>query len=717
MTALGLCGAHGVRWALRWFGKSGEIGRELAASLCLAVVLASLATIPLPALAAHQQPPKSRSRAVQEKPRWNQPLTSDERILQLLNRITFGPRPGDVEHVRQIGLNAFLKQQLHPERISDSAVEARLLNLPTLTMTSQELVDNYPPPKPALKQEEGQKVPPSNLERSKPGGRAEPSPSAQSEGNSSPDTMTTSKVPTSDSSPLGKTRPSPGEMGPAGEQMTSAESAAKTSAGPTGGPGARGDQMIQGPQRVIIELAQEELLRAVYSERQLQEVMVQFWMNHFNIFAPKGADRWLVTSFERDTIRPYSMGKFQDLLLATAQSPAMLFYLDNWQSAAPGTTLGALAGGPAPRRLGSGQGSNGAGRSAAFNRPPANQRNSQSLRPQQAQQAQGKKSAGGRKPGLNENYGRELMELHTLGVSGGYTQKDVIEVARCLTGWSIDRPQLGGGFVFRPQMHDYGKKVVLGHTIQAGGGMEDGLQVVHILAHQPATAQYISLKLCRRLVADDPPPSVVDRATKAFLKSDGDIRAVLKSILTSPEFFSQAAYRAKVKSPLELVASSMRALGAETEAGPQAVQFIARMGEPMFQYQAPTGFPDRASTWINSGTLLVRMKYAMALAANRIRGTEINWSAWAAGNGSDPQHARLALLDRLNQVLLGGSLTTPTREAILKQAATGPDAATAEPRSKWPIASSEHAASGGAAGREPAMIAAMVLAAPEFQRR
>ena len=269
-----------------------------------------------------------------------------------------------------------------------------------------------------------------------------------------------------------------------------------------------------GPRRIITELGREQLWRAAYSERQLQEVMVQFWMNHFNVYAGKGVDRWLLTSFEHDAIRPHALGNFSQLLTATAQSPAMLFYLDNWLSVAPNAAAGAKG-----------------------------------LRPQAERQ------------GLNENYARELMELHTLGVDGGYTQQDVREVARCLTGWTIDRPRQGGGFIFRPRLHDEGEKIVLGHTIQRSGGAEDGRQVLQILAAHPSTAHYISLKLCRHFVADNPTASVVDHSARTFSKSDGDIRSVLRTILTSREFNLQAAFRAKFKSPFELVASSLRTLG------------------------------------------------------------------------------------------------------------------------------------------------------------
>jgi uncharacterized protein (DUF1800 family) len=430
---------------------------------------------------------------------WDRPLPQKARILQLLNRVTFGPRPDDFDTVQRIGIHAFLERQLHPERIDDSAVEARIASLPTLSMTSSELVEAFPPP---------------NL---------------------------------------------------AGRRSAAEETSMNEAAR---------------PRRILVELAREEIWRAVYGERQLEEVMVQFWMNHFNIFAPKGADKWLVTSFERDTIRPHALGNFEDLLVATAKSPAMLFYLDNWLSAAP---VAAQDGSPI----------RGAARRA-------------------------------RRNGLNENYARELMELHTLGVDGGYTQKDVTEVARAFTGWTLDRPRRRPEFVFAPRLHDAGEKSVLGERIPAGGGIDDGMRILHHLAHHPSTARFIALKLCRRFVADAPPPTLVERASRRFLDSGGEIREVLRTILESPEFYSEAAYRAKVKSPIELAASALRAFDGETDAGLPLLFFIARMGQPMFQYQAPSGFADRASTWIDPAHLLVRMKFAAALATGRIAGTRID---------------------------------------------------------------------------------------------
>lgn len=328
------------------------------------------------------------------------------------------------------------------------------------------------------------------------------------------------------------------------------------------------------PRVVIFELQQARLLRAVESERQLYELMVDFWSNHFNVFAGKGADRWLMTAYDRDTIRPHALGKFRDLLRATAQSPAMLFYLDNWLSVSPNAPAVTTAG--------------------VF-----------------------------RRRGINENYAREIMELHSLGVDGGYTQQDVHEVARCFTGWTVRRPRGEAEFYFAPRLHDSGAKTVLGTRIPAGGGMEDGLQVIDLLARHPATARLVAAKLARRFVADDPPAELVARAAATFRQSDGDIRAVIRSIVAAPEFFAPELYQAKVKKPLEYVASSLRLLGAEVKVTAQLLRFLARMGEPLFLAQPPTGFPDNGASWISADMLLTRMNFAADLAANRIDGARV----------------------------------------------------------------------------------------------
>ena len=480
------------------------------------------------------------------KDKANARLTPDLAAWHFLSRTTFGPRPQDVERANQVGIKRLLDEQLHPERIDDSAVAQKIASLPTLAMSPAELMEDFPDPKP-------RNTPEAKQERL----RVQPT-----------------KAPNQD-----------GAVKPAKPEMTSAMEA-------------------DGPRRVIMELGREQLWRAAYSQRQLQEVMVQFWMNHFNVYAYKGVDKWLLTSFEHDTIRPHALGNFSQLLMATAQSPAMLFYLDNWLSVAP----------------------NAAAR-AKGQRPQTDRR------------------------GLNENYARELMELHTLGVDGGYAQQDVREVARCFTGWTIDGPRQGGGFIFRPRLHDGDEKTVLGRKIQGPGGVEDGKEVLQLLAAHPSTAHFVSLKLCRHIVADDPPASIVDHTARTFTKSHGDIRAVLRTILTSREFNSQAAFRTKVKSPFELVASSLRTLDAETDGGEPLMGQIVRMGQPLFQYQAPTGYPDRAGNWINSGTLLARMNFSMALAANRIRGTQLDLQALTPSD--DPQ----AVWDHLVQRTLGGAVS------------------------------------------------------------
>jgi len=391
---------------------------------------------------------------------------------------------------------------------------------------------------------------------------------------------------------------------------------------------------LQRPQRIMAELQASRILRAVYSERQLQEVMVDFWTNHFNVFAGKGADRWLLPSYDRDTIRPNAMGKFSQLLLATAQSPAMLFYLDNFQSVSPDANRG--------RGM---------------------------LRPNLPAQQQ--------RRGINENYARELMELHTLGVDGGYTQKDVQEVARCFTGWTIFQPRGGGAavnsmmggeaarrnagtFFFNARAHDDGEKTVLGHKIPGGGGFKDALTVLDILAHHPSTAKFIATKLVRHFVSDTPPPALVDRVAAAFTKSDGDIRETLKAIFFSNEFNSPEAYRAKIKRPFELVVSAIRTLGADTNGGPGTHQWIARMGEPLYGFQTPNGYSDAAETWVNTGGLLERMNFGLALAGNRIQGTRVDLAKLNAPDKSK-------LIDESLRMIVAGDISAATRETLMKQ--------------------------------------------------
>ena len=270
--------------------------------------------------------------------------------------------------------------------------------------------------------------------------------------------------------------------------------------------------------------------------------------------------------------------------------------------------------------------------------------------------------AARRPKGVNENYARELMELHTLGVDGGYTQADVIQVARALTGWTIAPAAQGGNFMFRPEAHDAGSKTILGVQFPAGRGIEDGEEVLDMLAKSPATAHFIATKLARRFVSDDPPPALVDRAAKTFLSTDGDIRETLRTIITSPEFFSTAAYRSKVKSPFELVVSTLRAMGAQPDSTPRAVQFVARLGQPIFGHQTPDGYPEKGDAWMNTGSILNRINFGLATASGRV--PNVSLANWAPTK-------ELASLSREQQVdgvikdLLGGSASADTRQVLL----------------------------------------------------
>lgn len=448
----------------------------------------------------------------------------DKTIVHVLNRLGFGPAPGDVDRVRTIGLVKYIDEQLHPATVADAAIASRLAGFETLTMSSRDLADKY--------------FIPALMER-----RA--------------------------------------------AQRANAASAAGEEMRPDPAAGARREGPMDGERRVLVELTEQKILRAAYSARQLEEVMVDFWFNHFNVFAGKGQTRMFVTAYERDTIRPRVFGRFRDLLGAVAESPAMLFYLDNWQS--------------------------------------------------------------GRR-GVNENYARELMELHTLGVDGGYTQKDVQEIARAFTGWTIDAPRQGGGFRFAPRLHDDGEKVVLGTTLAPGGGKRDGERVLDILASHPSTARFLAAKLARRFVADDPPKALVDRAAARFRATDGDIREVVRTIVTSPEFFASAAHRAKVKTPLDFVASAVRASGVDVRNALPLVQALRQLGMPLYMCQPPTGYSDTADAWVNTGALLNRMNFAVTLAGNR---------PWT--RGSEPVRA-----DRIAATVLAGDVSVNTRTTVAK---------------------------------------------------
>jgi uncharacterized protein (DUF1800 family) len=665
-------------------------------------------------------------------------LGEDQKILHLLNRITFGPRPGDIERVRVMGLDKFLESQLRPEMIDDAEVEKRLAVLPTQQMSSLELFQFYPPPQIA-EQRAGEKNQPPVYGR---------------------------------------------------------------------------------PQQIYGELVQQKLVRAVSSNRQLQEVMTDFWFNHFNVFAQKDADQWFVSSYERDVIRPLALGKFRDLLLATAQSPAMMFYLDNWLSfatdakeprppapprppntppmkenpkPAPGASSAATAmempakdgtNTKAISRDGAGANViddamllaqvNGSPQAEEFKsqisnlksatpnagspQQPANPQSStppsmkpeaqssqpakpdgqlsaQQAKPDPSTQQQAKPDAQSpqqpkpappkptpqpqRKRGVNENYARELMELHTLGVDGGYTQKDVQEVARCFTGWTIDRPYQGGSFVYRPWMHDAGSKTVLGITIPAGGGMSDGLRVIDILSRHPSTARFVAKKLCQRFIADDPPPQLIERVAQVFLKTEGDIREVLRAILTSPEFYSVTTFRAKVKSPLELTASAIRAIDGDTNGAPALHEWLRRMGEPLYQYAFPTGYSEQSEKWVNTGVFFNRINFAVAFANRQIAGTGYDPARLVSMTGSDDE-----IMAQLAALITHTELSADSRRAVLaglaQQApttASQPQPAIADGRKPAPVPVKADGKLDTAAQQRLAQLIALLFGTAEFQRR
>jgi uncharacterized protein (DUF1800 family) len=412
--------------------------------------------------------------------------------------------------------------------------------------------------------------------------------------------------------------------------------------------------MEKRPFRITAELQAAKIIRAVTSERQLEEVMVDFWFNHFNVFAGKGDVRWYVSAYEREAIRPHALGTFPDLVRATARHPAMLFYLDNWLSARPDFIVPA-----GPNR--------------------------------------------GRKAGLNENYARELMELHTLGVDGGYTQRDVTEVARAFTGWTIDRPQINGRFVFRPLMHDQGEKVVVGHRIPAGGGQGDGERVIEILTRHPSTARFVATKLVRRFVSDTPPPALIARVAATYTGTGGDIPAMLRVIFESREFSGEDAYRAKIKKPFEFVASAVRALGGSTDAegGSALARASAEIGEPLYLAQPPTGYADRAEVWVNAGALLARMNFALALASGRYPHVTVELPALVAG--TDPR-SPAAVLDHLLATIVANQAGPETR-AVLAAQLTDPQVTRLSTDDRGP------------ANTDVAKLAALVIGSPEFQRR
>jgi uncharacterized protein (DUF1800 family) len=586
------------------------------------------------------------------------PLKEDQRILHVLNRLGFGARPGDVARVKAIGLDNYINQQLNPQKISDAVADAKIKDLSTLNLTTAQLYEKFPQPGQLLKQMERRGELPAELAAARDNrvkAQAEPAPNQPKAGGAIE--MPANPLEAKKDADASNDNSNPRDNQKYRQALREYYQ----------------EHGLQLPQRISAELQASRILRAVYSERQLQEVMVDFWTNHFNVFAGKGADRWLLTAYDRDTIRPNTMGKFSDLLLATAQSPAMLFYLDNFQSVSPVSPNAQSGPGPGQRLLNRQRG-------GLFGGLMQRNRNPKGGAPQPPANAQRQRR------GINENYARELMELHTLGVDGGYTQKDVQEVARCFTGWTIFAPRGAGAatqamlngpradilrenagkFFFNPRTHDDGEKIVLGHKIPAGGGIKDGLMVLDILAHSPATAKFVATKLVRHFVSDNPPPGLVDRVADTFTRSQGDIREMLRTIFFSPEFNSVDAYQAKIKRPFELTISAIRTLGGETTGGPQLHQWIARMGEPLYGLQTPNGYSDLAESWVNTGGLLERFNFGLALASNRIPGTTVDLRQFvSSGDGQSLNKSQI--MDRFLDLIVAGDIAPKTKEAILKQ--------------------------------------------------
>lgn len=623
------------------------------------------------------------------------PLTEAQKARLVLDRLGFGARPGEVEKVEAMGAMNWIDRQLQPESIRDDALSPHLRGLTVPKMSTAELYRKYPNPTALLRQ----------VERASGDRRRRDDTSAMPD--AEPDR---------------------------GERRQALAKAYREMGG-------------ERPREVYLQLAADRLLRATYSEKQLQETMVDFWSNHFNVYARKNVSQWFLPAFDREVIRPHALGKFRDLLLASAQSPAMLFYLDNYESVSPNADLAGKADGARRdlSKLSDEQLRVALTKRRGLSAAEADERIAR-LR------GNPDRSLAQRLPdGINENYARELMELHTLGVDGGYSQQDIREVARCLTGWTILDPrgyrqyagasgddrlsrQLrrqserfgvppdgeSGTFYFNAKLHDPGTKTVLGQRID-DGGMEDGREVIDLLARHPSTARFLANKLAVKFVSDEPPPALVDRVAAAFTRSDGDIRETLRALFHDPEFFAPQHYRAKIKTPFELVASSLRALQAETN-GREVQALLMDLGEPLYGYQAPTGYPDTAADWVNSGALLKRMNFAVALASNRIPGTRVDLRGLGSGDEKVMLEAGLSRW-------LEASATPATRAGLMARLAQPLPEAKLEDGGEDDMIGSDERPIGSlargqrvrllAASGDPRQIqvAALIFGSPDFQRQ
>ena len=738
----------------------------------LGLTLAALQLPSQPATASSARADRGRSLIAAQ-----QALNDDERTLHALSRLTFGPRPGDLERVREIGLDKWFELQLHPAAMDFGDLDRRLNEYPAMRLPTQQLLMAFPsgaiirqaadgklavpntpilrivygdqiafykereaknaekkaeaatapvPPRaslpPAMASPSGAEIGAGMRTGAMDSAKAQMAPEAQSDAPEAPGAMMASgdagKAKTVETA---SDRPSPAEAEvlsilalPPKQRVArllamspeKLESFRQTLKGPQRAQLV--DKMTAGEREVVAdlenpgkavvdELIEQRLIRDVYSPAQLQEVMTDFWLNHFNVYLHKNEETpYYLVSFERDVIRPRALGRFEDLLVATAESPAMLLYLDNASSMGPDSIAGE----------------------------------------KDRERAQ-KQSKPAPPSGLNENYARELMELHTLGVDGGYTQRDVTEMARVFTGWTVDRPARGGGFLFDGRKHEPGTKKVLGAKVK-DGGLEEGQEMLHRLAMRPATAQFLSRKLAIRFVADDPPQSLVNRMAKSYMASDGDIAAVLRTMFHSPEFWQRDVFRAKVKTPLEYVVSAVRASNPETGSLMQLSYALDRMGMPLYGCVPPTGYSWNAKAWVNTGALVNRMNFALSLAANKLAGIQTSWPA-DAGSGDlgrevadDGAQVDLAADElHLENRLLQGEVSEQTRKTLLEQVESQTEAragnagiqgASAQPvdtaaqvaakqRSTNPLATP------AVREKQDALLAGLLLGSPEFQRR
>jgi uncharacterized protein (DUF1800 family) len=699
-------------------------------TLCLAVPLYAQSKAP-------SKPRRPKSPASQ-RPAPLIPLNQQERAQQLLNRFTFGPRPGDVEAVLAQTPEKWFEQQLNPSTIPDDALNKRLNDYPTLNLPPDQALTIFPDRGIIQQVADGKRPYPSDpllasmyevqvykLNKDRDGKKTD-----KTDANGQP------------------AIPPPTEAEAAAQKKTDQETAAHIAGDLFSLP--RNQRMaalvklpvperiafttyVAGDQRnlilsqftprerelfnamsanigssyqIISELSQAKLLRAVLSERQLQEVMTDFWFNHFNVFIGKDSDQWYTTTYERDAIRKHALGKFRDLLLATATSPAMMVYLDNWTSIGPDS----LANGVNP--------------------------------------ANPKSKRGNR--GLNENYGREVMELHTVGVNGGYTQADVTALSAILTGWTVDRPNLAGPFTFDPKKHEPGTETWFGHTLDDTGNpttqpatnpnppstpdsMNQGIAALTLLAASPKTAHFISYKLAQRFVADEPPPALVDRMATTYLATDGDIKATLLTLVQSPEFNSRRYFRNKVKTPTEFIASAFRTTATDPINPGALVNTLKTMGMPLYYALPPTGYYITADQWMNSTALVDRLNFAYTLTGSKFANQKFDsahvlalglmsqpaaspTNAEAARKTAPARYAEAVLtaeisampttstnpdgqdiaLHVLESTLIGGSVSAQTNELIHKQIA------------QLPATNSTDTLN---------LLTALVMGSPEFQLR